>query len=376
MKKTITLLFAFVMAISLNSCGGSDDSANGDGNNNNGWENVGSSTFGKFIQIPDINSLDGTGSASELKTTNEGLYINVSKYSNDTNWIYRLQQGGPSPSWIFHEQPELYFGWEPSSQLNEIQDTFAIFFTTLFTNGYVNINTGLPSLLEEDNPFMFTGAPTFLIDNSPGAYKWRLDGNYIQVEQNNSSGNYDDICLAPPGGFNFAEADPTDAVIWGAAGSKIYKITVNGTITTFDVSNYIDPSAPLNFIEKIRFNYDPLHKDVYFRFYNKVFKIANGTALSLFYTINNESNFLGGDFCVDNTYMYASDGTKKHLQLLSETNIIPNAPNTSNQEVFMEYYYQVNAFKVGQMETSKDPVNSNLYILNGDKILVVPKSRN
>ena len=52
MKKTITLLFAFVMAIFLNSCGGSDDSANGNGNNNNGWENVGSSTFGKFIQIP------------------------------------------------------------------------------------------------------------------------------------------------------------------------------------------------------------------------------------------------------------------------------------------------------------------------------------
>lgn len=377
MKKSITLLCAFVLAFLLNSCGGSDDSGNG-GGTNNGWENTDSSVFGKLIQIPDISSIDGTGSALELKTTNEGLYMYVSKETDDSAWIYRLQQGGPSPSWIFHEQPERYFGWEPSNELNETQDTFALFFTTLYTNGYVNINTGLPSLLEEDNPFIFSGAPTLLVDNSSSANKWQFSGSDVKIQQNNSSGEYDVICTLPTsGGINFAEASPNDAVVWAAAGTNLYKITVNGQITSFDVSGYNDPNFFINSIEKIRFSYDVLHEDVYFRYQNKVFKVTNGTSLSLFYTIDNGGNFLGGDFCVDNSYMYASDGTKKHLQTLSETNIIPDMPSTSNQQILLEYITQVNGFKVGQMETSKDPLNSSLYVLcNSDKILVVPKSRN
>ncbi len=376
MKKSVFVVKVFLISILFFSCGGSDDSGNG-GGNNNGWENVGSSAFGKYVQIPDISSIGGTGYALELKTTNEGLYMDVSKYTDNSNWTYRLQQGGPSPSWIFHEQPELYFGWEPTNPLNEVQDTFAVFFTTLYTNGYVNINTGLPTLLEEDNPFVFSGAPTLLVDNSPGAYKWQFSGSDVKIQQNNSSGDYDIICTLPtPGGVSLTEADPSDAVVWAAAGAKLYKITVNGQITTFDVSSYDDPSFAFNFIEKIRFNYDVLHEDVYFRFQNKIFKVTDGNTLSLFYTIDNGANYLGGDFCLDNSHLYTSDGIKKHLQSLSETNIIPDMPNTSNQEILIEYITQVNDFKVGQMETSKDPLNSNLYVLCGDKILVVPKSRN
>ena len=377
MKKSIYKICLFVFSIFLFSCGGSDDSGNGGENSNNGWENVGSSTFGKFIQIPDISSIDGTGSALELKTTNEGLYVHVSKYTDDTDWIYRLQQGGPSPSWIFHEQPDLYFGWEPTTPETELQDTFAIFFTTINTNGYVNINTGLPALLEEDNPFVFSGAPTLLVDNSSGGYKWQFDGSIVKIQQNDSSGNFDPICTLPTsGGINFAEADPRDAVVWAAAGSNLYKITVNGQITTFDVSSYNDSSFPLSSIEKIRFNYDVLHKDVYFRCQNKIFKVANGNTLSLFNAINTQGNFLGGDFCLDNSFLYTSDGSKVNLQSMAVTNIIPDMPNTTNQQVLIDYLTQVNAFKTGQIETSKDPLNSNLYILSSDKILVVPKSRN
>lgn len=376
MKKSIFGLSIFLFSIFFYSCGGSDDSGNG-GGNNNGWENIGSSAFGKFIQIPDISSIDGTGSALELKTTNEGLYMHVSKYADDTDWIYRLQQGGPSPSWIFHEQPDLYFGWEPTTPETELQDTFAIFFHTFYTNGYVNINTGLPSLLEDDNgPDVTDGLP-LLVDNSPGAYKWHFDGSQVKIKQNNSSNNYDIICTLPPGGINFAEADPRDAVVWAAAGANLYKITVNGQVTTFDVSSYNDPSFSFNFIEKIRFNYDVLHEDIYFRYQNKIFKVANGTTLSLFNTIDNGANFLGGDFCLDNSFLYTTDGSKVNLQSLAVTNIIPDTPNSTNQQVLIDYFTQVGAFKTGQIETSKDPLNSNLYILcNGDKILVVPKSRN
>ena len=372
MKKTISLVTVLLLFITLFSCSSDNGSSS-----NNGWENVGSSAFGKFIEIPGIDSETGTGAALDLKATNEGLYMNVNKYEEDTSWIYRLQQGGPSPSWIFHEQTQLFFDWAPSSYQYEVKDTFAIFFHSLYTNGYVNINTGLPALLEENNPYILSGAPPMLVDNSPSAHKWYFEGSTVKIQENNSAGLFQPICTLPTsGGINFAEADPKDAIIWAAAGSIIYKITVNGQITSFNVGSYNDSNFPLNFIEKIRFSYDVLHKDVYFRYQNKVFKITDGTSLSLFYTINNESNFLGGDFCVDNGYMYASDGTKKDLQFLTETNIIPDMPNSTNQQVLIDYFTQVSAFKSGQMETSVSSTGSSLYILSSDKILVVPKRRN
>lgn len=372
MKKTITILSLFFVLISLSSCS-SDDGGSSNNNNNNGWENPGDA-FGKFIEIPDIDSQAGTGAAIDLKTTNEGLYMHVSKYTDDTDWIYRLQQGGASPSWIFHQQPELFFDWAPGRPVSENENFFSIFFHTLYTNGWVSINTGLPALLEEDNPSGSTGI--MLVDNSSGAYKWLFQGSTVKIQQNNDTGIFDVICTLPTvGGINFAEADPFDSIVWAAAGNILYKITSSGQITSFNVASFNDPSFPLSSIQKIRFSYDPSHKDVYFRCQNKIFKVADGNTLSLFNTIE-DANFLGGDFCLDNNYLYTSNGTKKSLYTSSVTNIIPDAPNTTNQQVLMDYYTQVSAFQSGQIETSKDPLNGNLYVLTGDKILVVPKSRN
>jgi hypothetical protein len=180
------------------------------------------------------------------------------------------------------------------------------------------------------------------------------------------------ICTLPEeGGVNFVEADPEDAIVWAGAGKQVHKITVNGNITTWDVSTFADPDfVGTGYIDKIRFSED----DVFFKAENKVFKIS-GNTLSLFYTIDNGANFLGGDFAVDNTYMYASDGIKKHIDLLSEETFISDPPDVSNTQAYMDYITQLNYLNVGQLETSKNPTDGDLYVLASSKILVIPKSR-
>lgn len=334
-----------------------------------------SGIWGEFIPIPGISAGVAGDNASEIKTSNEGIYMRVDKASTDNPWIYRLQNGG-IPTWTFHEEPSLYFDWDPSNETTESIDHFAIFFSSIDKNGYVNINTGLPALLEEDHPAGFSPLNEMLVDNSSGAYKWAFFGDKVKIQDNTNVGAYNTICTVPnQGGINFAEPDPYDAIIWAASGAQLFKITVNGAITTFDVSAYDDPNMSFHNIDKIRFPYDELHKDVYFRYQNKVFKIADGTTLSLFYTIDNGSNFLGGDFCVDNSFMYATDGTKKSLSLSTETNIIPKQPNTSKQDVLIDYFTKTGAFAVGPIEVSKDPLDSYIYLIaNGTKFLRVPKN--
>ena len=354
-------LFLFISLGLFNGCS-SDGST--DSNSTSG--------FGEVIPIPGITEGVAGDSASELKTSNEGVYMSVTMASSPNNWIYRLN-GFAVPTWTKHEEPDLYFEWEPSNENSEGADDFAIYFQTINKNGFVNINTGLPALLEENNP-SFT-VNQMLYDNSSGNYKWVFSGSTVKIKQNNNSGLYNTICTLPPGGILFAEADPTDAVVWAAGPTTLYKITVNGAVTPFDVSSYNDPSFLFSSIEKIRFPYDVLHKDVYFRFQNKVFKITDGNSLSLFYTINNESNFGGGDFCVDNTFMYATDGTKKHLQLLNESNIIPPVPNTTDHQVLLDYISNVGSFKVGPIEVLKNSTDNYIYnIYRSRKLLRVPKS--
>lgn len=341
-------------------CGSSDDSTP-------------PGSWGEYIDIPGISANVPGDGASELKVTNEGVYMRVNKASTENPWIYRYYG---ADNWTFHEQPQLYFDWEPSSYTNETLDGFSIFFSSIDKNGYVNINTGLPALLEENHPAGFNSLNKMLVDNSSGAYKWAFFGSEVKIQDNSNLGTFNTICTLPnPGGITIAEADPYDAVVWAAAGKVIYKITVNGDITAFDVSSYDDPNQ-FSGIAKIRFPYDEAHKDVYFRFQNLVFKIDNGTSLSLFYTIDNGSNFLGGDFTVDGAYMYASDGTKKHLQLLTETSFVPPQPVTSDQAILMDYITKTTAVQLGPLEVSTDPIDNHIYVIYGGyrKLLKIPKS--
>jgi hypothetical protein len=340
--------------------------------------------FGEVITIPGITEVSGiTGLppagdfVKNLKTSNEGIYMQVSLASTTNDWVYRLHGFG-LPTWTKHELPSGgYQDWEISNPNSEWTDHFGIFFRTTNKNGLVSINTGLPALLEQNNPSFSVNE--MLVDNSSMANKWAFSGNTVRIKQNNSSGLYNTICTLPSAPILFAEADPTDAVVWAAGQtSTLYKITVNGDVTPFDVSSYNDPSFIFNNeIRKIRFPYDVSRKDVYFNYQNKVFKITDGNTLSLFYTfsLSDPNNVGGGDFCVDNTFMYGTDGIKKHLQFLNETNIIPPMPDSTNQQVILDYISNVSMFNNGKIEVLKNSMDNYIYtIYSTYKLLRVPKS--
>lgn len=366
-KNSLLLACSFACALLLSSCSKEEPeppSGNGPVNSSGAW--------GTLVQIPELSQFS-SGYALFLKPTNEGMYFEVTR-DDDSDWIYRLQNGGGSPSWLFHEQSDLFFEWAPSSVQNEQPNTLALFYSTISTNGFASINTSTPNL-DSPHPAGFSASNVMLIDHSPMANQWAFFGNQVRVKQNNNTNNYDPICNVPnTGGVSFAEADPEDAVIWAAAGTEVYKITVNGDVTTFDVSAYTDPNQISQSIGKIRFCYDPIHPDVYFNYQNKVFRIQDGTNLSLFYTIDNGANFFGGDFALDRSFLYTSDGVKKNLNLGTESSFVPPQPVTTDQAVLLNYITVLSALGAGNIEVSADPLDAYIYTINNDKIVKIPKS--
>ncbi len=342
-------LLISILTFGLSSCVKDDDSEDTDGG-----------AWGEAVDIPGISTTVPGESVTGFRTTNNGVYVEVLKA--DVKYIYRLKMADGSPQWTFHEPTDLYFCWHPTNMLSESPDGFSIFFKTIDKHGQVNINTGLPSLMEEESP---EGATEMLIDNSSGAYTWAFFGSTVKIQDNNNIGEFTTICTLPES-ITFAEADPYDAVVYAAAGSRLYRITVNGDIRTFDVGSYADGSIFQSSISKVRFPHDELHKDVYFKYQNKVFRIMDGTSLALFHTIDFGTDYLfGGDFCVDQTFMYATDGIKKHLYLLSEESLLPPAPATFNQNVLLEHYTNTNAFKLGPLEVSTNPTDRYIYAASG-----------
>jgi hypothetical protein len=378
--KTVILIFMLGL---LNSCSKNDDAITS-GSNSDPKPNV-SIPWGEYIAIPDVDGIYKT--ASDLKTTNEGIYMYVHKWNGGLTladfetWIYRLQNGGPTPSWIKHKKEKQassqysstsISGWEPTSVTNENANQFGIFYTDEWSNGTISINSGLPNISEQMNPSEFFDADDMLIDHSPNKNKWAFFKSKKEIKiQSNIVSNpslYNKICAMPSSSYTALESDPFDAIVWLASGTKLYKITINGQITSFDIASYFPTPSNSTYIAKIRFSYDALHKDIYFRCENKVFKIKDGTALSLFYTIGNS----GKDFAIDNNYMYAGDGVKKHLALLTETNIISSVPTSIDPEINSKK----GTFSAGQMEVSKDGLDNYIYVftLSSSKILKVPKS--
>jgi|GEM_PF-5714917 len=354
-------------AMLLVSCGGDDGGGNPDNNPGDGWQNDGGA-WGTMVDIP----IGGTGGALDMKTTNEGIYLNVNNFDNDLQSVYRLQIGGPSPEWNHYDFPDGMWNYYPEQETSESPDEFAIFYHNIHKYGFISMNSDVPAQLENDVPLHlnYINPDDMAVDNSSQAYTWAFYGGLVKV--NTGNGVFQQIVDLPTDGINFIEPDPSQAVMWVAAGSKVFRLTVNGDYTEFDVSLFLNPDIFLTSVEKIRFS----GNDVYFRCQNKVFRIMNGTSMSLFYEIDNGANFLGGDFAVDNNYLYATDGIRKQLSLGTESSFIPDMPQTSDQQVLLEYITNTSHFQSSQIEVSKEATGGYIYSLANDKLLIVPKSSN
>ena len=72
--------------------------------------------------------------------------------------------------------------------------------------------------------------------------------------------------------------------------------------------------------------------------------------------------------------MYGTDGTKKHLQLLNKTNIIPPMPDSTNQQVILDYISNVSMFNNGKIGVLKNSTDNYIYtIYSTYNLLRVPK---
>ncbi len=368
MKKFLRIglcLFAALLAV---SCGSDDDGGSNNNNNNGGgWQDDGGA-WGTMVGIPD----GQTGIHLTMRTSNEGVYMVTTDSGADLEAIYRLQTGGPSPVWNHYNFADGVYYYFPAKDNTENADEFAVYYHNFNKHGFVSMNSDVPANLESDVPLHLNYIkPTHMaVDNSAQAYTWAFYGELVKV--NPGTGSFEQVAELPVNGINFVEPDPDNAVMWVASGTKLFRLTVNGDYTMFDVASFSNPDLFLDSIEKVRFS----GNDVYFRAQNNVFKIANGTTMSLFYQIDNGANFLGGDFAVDNNYLYATDGIRKQLSSGNESSFMPDMPSTTNQQVIMDYITNTSHFQSSQIEVAKTATGSYIYSLAHDKVLIVPKSIN
>lgn len=366
MKKLRFIAVSLVL-LTLSACGGDDGGSNNGGNGGGGWQEDGGA-WGTMVEIPDGN----TGVHLTMRTSNEGVYMTTLDANADIQSVYRLQMGGPSPDWNHWDfSDDSVVSFFPAKANTENPDEFAIHYSGVYKFGFISMNSDVPAELLSDIPYevgQWNAAQYVVVDNSSQAYTWAFWGSEVRV--NSGNGQFETIADLPTNGINFVQPDPDDAVMWVASGTSLFRLTVNGDYTEFDVSDYTNPDMFIDSIEKVRFS----GNDVYFRAQNNVFKLANGNTLSLFYQIDNGANFMGGDFAVDNTYMYATDGIRKKLSGGNETNIIPEMPTTSDQQVLMDYFTNTTAYQTGQLEVSTNATSGYIYCLANDKVLIVPKN--
>lgn len=347
--KTKLILFVFPILLLGISCSTSDGES--DDEQSNG-------SFGKWVNLPNDYTF------TEIRTTNSGLYFMGFSSSADKFIISRCDAGNATPNWINFITTDIQ-SWRPNTYENEHQNTFTVFYTTVSKHGFYTINTSTPSL-QTNSPQSLNNASTvteIIADHSTNANKWIIDGKKIRV--NTPSGGWNLIKELPETPTAW-ESDPTDAVLWLGSATKFYRLTVNGSLTSYDLSTIYNSNYFNQYIRKIRF----ADGDVFFNYQNKIIKIADNTA-KVFYTNTEHSSSSSIEFAVDPTFVYVSNGIKKHIDLGTETNVLPDISNSTSYDLIEK----VTAFQSGLIETSNNAADQNLYVLaNGKKMLIINKT--
>lgn len=358
-----------------------------------------SSHFGEFVKIPDFN--ESNNISTDLLATDRGLYITVGNLNDVDEWIYRYdldQNNILNGSWqkVQYEQTTetdfinritpLYWNSESVSEHEIfIAPDFIAFKTPVFRT--LNLASG-NTVSQEDAPkhdFSYVGGGTYesygnIIKDDFGQ-DWAVfrgetvsDDNLHVVKMRYGKLPFNIICsITAEGELLYSTSiSSTNLYALSYQEKKLYIIKSNGEVITKDLSAYYDSNLSIyDFKNKFRTS----STGIYFQFQDKVLKLVDEN-LSLFYKIQ----YIGGgaqlgDFCVDNDYLFATDGTRKELTgFYQEVNIIPQQPSTANQEIMLDYIEKVNFFKAGELETSTNINDKYIYVLGANgKILIISK---
>ena len=316
--------------------------------------------FGKWVDLPSDYTF------TEIRTTDSGLYFSGFNSNADKVIISRCDAGNTTPNWINFVSSDVQ-SWRPERYENEAQNTFTVFYTTVSKHGFYTINTSTPSL-QTNSPQSLNNASTvtqIITDHSTYANKWIIDGRKIRV--NSPSGSWNLIKELPETPTVW-EADPKDAVLWLGSATKFYRLTVNGSLTSYDLSSVNNTNYFNQYIRKIRFS----DGDVFFNFQNKIIKVANNTA-KVFYTSSSHSALFSIEFAVDPSYVYISDGIKKNIDLGTESKILPDASTSTSYDLLEKV---ITFQSSGSIETSNNAADQNLYVLKSDgkRLLIINKT--
>lgn len=358
-----------------------------------------SSRFGEFITLPDFDP--NVQISSEMLASDEGLYMTVGNTNNVDDWIYRYdlkQEEILKGTWQkirYNPTTAVDFVEEktPVNPNSEKVSEHEIFITPTFykftTPVFRTMNMASGSTVKDENApahdFSYQTGGTYKsfgnIVRDDFGQTWAVfkgetvsDANLHVVKLRYGNLAFNTVCTINAKGILYYSTSTVSSDLYALSygEQKLFIIKPNGQVITKDLSPYYDASlSTYSFKNKFRSN----NSGIYFQFQEKVLKLW-GDNLSLFYTIK---AIVGGpqlgDFCVDNDYLFASDGTRKELTGTFKTvNIIPEMPKTSNPAILLEHTERTTFFKVGELETSANPSDKYIYVLgtNG-KILVVSK---
>lgn len=355
-----------------------------------------SSRFGEFVELPNFDK--NTNTATELLATDRGLYMTVGSINNVDDWIYRYDlvqdnilkgnwqkiQYNPTSGLDFvNDKTPLHYNSETVSE-HEIFITpeFYAFSTPVFRT--LNMASGNTVSQENAPKHDFysadMGSNGKIIKDDFGQDWAVFQGG--TVSNNNQHvikiryGNlpFNTVCTITATGNMLYSASLLSSNLYALSyqEKKLFIINPNGQVITKDLSAYYDSSlSTYDFKNKFR----SASTGIYFQFQDKVLKLVDAN-LTLFYKIKYSGGGQQlGDFCVDNNYLFATDGTRKELNGGKEINIIPNQPTTSNQEILRDYIEKTTHFKVGELETSTNINDKYIYVLGGNgKILVISKN--
>ncbi len=355
-----------------------------------------SSNFGEFVMVPNFDATNAI--STNLVATNTGLYLtvdNINQAGDERICRYDLNQNSilsgtwqqvnnPSPG----NDPFQYY--TPINYFSEATSNHDLFITPVYyafqTPVYQTINMATGNVLAEEdapthdfNPSNMNSFGTIIKDDTGqdwAVFRGGLVSNSNQhiIKYRTSGGTFNQVgSITAQGSLYFtASLISTDLLALSYQEKKLFIIKPSGQIVTINLSNYYDGSlAGLDYKTKFRFS----TYGTFFIFQNKVIKVDGNQTATVFHTIDITSSPLGGDFCVDNEYLFATDGIRKELGGFNvEVNIIPNIPSTNNQEIILEYIDKTNFFKIGSLETSTNPADKYIYVLGGDgRILIISK---
>lgn len=339
-----------------------------------GPQPAGIATFTE-LSIPGVPA----GGASNLQTTNQGVYLQVLPANGDDMTVLKLTPG-PSADWMTWRPGFFLADWSPSSPYNERSREFNIYWTKIGINaaiGNYNMNNGAPSFQWWDN----LNLDNYISDRSTLGRSWAInDRGYVYLQGAGSVGGpagdstrsryqrVDSVPKFPWGNeVDFAISEDDDLALYVAYGDTLYRFTSSGIDRRHNLAALGGGSGSVTRM---------LWADgkLYIGYNGRVLKL-DGQALSVVATMQGGVPIFANSipfFCLAAGNVYLSDGMRYPTSGLgSPASWLGTTTGITDQTTLANF--EILKARVGgsEMHCLQNTVSSSIYALNQDKLMVI-----